>query len=76
MRNHHPNRPAERAAQIAGAGFSIVEVLSPCPVGWGLAPVDAIARLRDVVVPEMPPGIIVDRTEPILPSGARVGVTG
>jgi 2-oxoglutarate ferredoxin oxidoreductase subunit beta len=64
------------AAQLAGAGFSIVEVLSPCPVGWGLTPVDAIARLRDVVIPEMPPGVIVDRTEPSVQRGSRVGSQG
>lgn len=64
------------AAQLVGAGFSIVEVLSPCPVGWGLTPVDAIARLRDIVVPEMPTGILVDRTEPSRDIGSRVGTTG
>lgn len=51
------------AAQLAGAGFSIVEVLSPCPVGWGMAPVDAQAWLREHVVPEFPPGVLADRTE-------------
>jgi len=51
------------AAQLAGAGFSIVEVLSPCPVGWGMTPVDAQAWLRDHVLPEFPPGVLADRTE-------------
>ena len=51
------------AAQLAGAGFSIVEVLSPCPVGWGMTPVDAQVWLRDHVLPEFPPGVLADRTE-------------
>ncbi len=48
--------------QLAGAGFAIVEVLSTCPVGWGLTPVESVERLRDVVAPVYPPGVIVDRT--------------
>ena len=51
-------------AQLAGAGFAIVEVLSNCPVGWGMAPVESIAYLRDVVTATYPPGVLVDRTRP------------
>ncbi len=48
--------------QIAGRGFAIVEVISNCPVGWGMTPVESIARLKDVVAREYRPGVIVDRT--------------
>ncbi len=51
-------------AQLAGAGFAIVEVLSNCPVGWGMAPVESIAYLRDVVTATYPPGVLVERTRP------------
>ena len=33
--------------QMAGKGFSIVEVLSTCPTNWGLTPVEALQWLRD-----------------------------
>jgi 2-oxoglutarate/2-oxoacid ferredoxin oxidoreductase subunit beta len=48
-------------AQLNRRGFSIVEVLSNCPVGWGLTPVESIERLRDVVVKAYPPGVLADR---------------
>ena len=49
--------------QIEGGGFSIVEALSNCPVGWGMTPTESIERLRDVVAKEYRPGVIVDRTK-------------
>ena len=48
-------------AQLEGRGFAIVEVLSNCPVGWGMEPVASMAWLRDHVTPEYPLGVIVDR---------------
>ena len=33
--------------QLEGNGFSIVEVLSTCPVGWGMTPSEAMHRLDD-----------------------------
>jgi 2-oxoglutarate ferredoxin oxidoreductase subunit beta len=50
--------------QLAGTGFAIVEVLSNCPVGWGMTPVDSMAWLIDHVMPVYPVGVIVDRTAP------------
>jgi 2-oxoglutarate ferredoxin oxidoreductase subunit beta len=32
--------------QMEGKGFSLVEILSPCPVDWGLSPRDSIIWLR------------------------------
>lgn len=37
--------------QIDGKGFSIIEVISPCPVQWGLSPNDAYKRIADEVLP-------------------------
>jgi 2-oxoglutarate ferredoxin oxidoreductase subunit beta len=49
-------------AQIDGAGFSIVEVLSNCPVGWGMTAPDSMAHLSEVSE-VYPLGVLVDRTE-------------
>jgi 2-oxoglutarate ferredoxin oxidoreductase subunit beta len=47
--------------QLAGGGLSIVEILSTCPVGWGMTPVEAMDHLGRDVVQTYPPGVIVDR---------------
>jgi 2-oxoglutarate ferredoxin oxidoreductase subunit beta len=54
--------------QLAGKGLSIVEVLSTCPVGWGMTPTESIEHLARDVVQTYPLGVIVDRTE--RPTGA------
>ncbi len=50
--------------QVAGGGFSIVEVLSTCPVGWGLTPVESMAHLAHDVIETYPLGVLVDRFGP------------
>ncbi|MBC2575082.1 thiamine pyrophosphate-dependent enzyme [Peptostreptococcus canis] len=40
--------------QMAGLGFSIVEVLSTCPTNWGKTAPDALQWLRDNMVPYYP----------------------
>lgn len=52
-------------AQLDGAGFSIVEVLSTCPVGWGMTAVEAMAHVHDVVPATYPLGVIADRTKEV-----------
>jgi 2-oxoglutarate/2-oxoacid ferredoxin oxidoreductase subunit beta len=47
--------------QLAGGGLSIVEVLSTCPVGWGMTPVEAMEHLARNVVKTYPLGVLVDR---------------
>ena len=47
--------------QIAGAGLSIVEILSTCPVGWGLTPTQSMEHLTRDVVKTYPLGVLVDR---------------
>jgi len=51
--------------QLEGTGFSIVEVLSTCPVGWGMTPTAAMRRLADEVMPAYPSGVFVDRAKGI-----------
>lgn len=48
-------------SQIDGPGFSIVEVLSTCPVGWGMTPVEAMEHVRTEVVDAFPLGVLADR---------------
>lgn len=43
-------------SQIRKEGFSLVEVLSPCPVNWGMKPVDALKFVRDNMVQYYPLG--------------------
>mgnify|MGYP000473649381 FL=1 len=44
-------------AQIAGKGFSMVEVLSTCPTNWGLAPQEALKWLKENMIPQFPLGV-------------------
>ncbi len=48
--------------QVSGKGFSIVEVLSTCPVGWGLTPAEAMQHVEHEVVNTYPLGVLADRT--------------
>jgi 2-oxoglutarate ferredoxin oxidoreductase subunit beta len=60
--------------QLEGRGFAIVEVISNCPVGWGMTPEESIQRLREVVAETYRPGVIVDRTvDPPVGSMAGIG---
>ncbi|MFH1845946.1 MAG: thiamine pyrophosphate-dependent enzyme [Candidatus Omnitrophota bacterium] len=44
--------------QLENKGFSMVEILSPCPTYWGLSPVDSMKRIENEVVKEYPLGVI------------------
>jgi 2-oxoglutarate ferredoxin oxidoreductase subunit beta len=44
--------------QIENIGFSLVEILSPCPTYWGLSPKQALDWIRDVMSKEFPLGRI------------------
>ena len=44
--------------QLDGKGFSMVEVISPCPTYWGLSPVKAMERIEKEVIKEYPLGVI------------------
>ena len=46
--------------QLDGKGFSMVEVLSPCPTYWGLSPAASMDRIEKEVVAEYPLGVIKD----------------
>ena len=46
-------------AQLDGKGFSLVEILSTCPVTWGLQPIDAVRWLEANMLPVFPLGEFV-----------------
>jgi len=49
-------------SQLDDQGFSIVEVLSNCPVGWGMTAPESMAHLAEVSE-TYPLGVLVDRTK-------------
>jgi 2-oxoglutarate ferredoxin oxidoreductase subunit beta len=44
--------------QLAGRGLSFVEVLSPCPTGWGIKALDALDFIDSDMLPIYPLGVI------------------
>ena len=48
--------------QVRGLGFSLVEVLAPCPTIWKMTPVNAQHWVRDVMEKTYPLGVFKDRT--------------
>ncbi|MFH1198821.1 MAG: thiamine pyrophosphate-dependent enzyme [Candidatus Omnitrophota bacterium] len=42
--------------QIEGVGFSLVEILSPCPTYWGLSPQESLIWIKEVMAKEFPLG--------------------
>ena len=61
--------------QLEDKGFSIVEVLSTCPVGWGMTPTESMNRLRDTVMAAYPVGTFVDRPRGIAPNMPQPGAS-
>jgi len=65
--NTPPNIAKAKAAiktaftrQMWGDGFSMVEVLSACPTGWGMRPVVANTHVTDALMPVFPLGVFKD----------------
>jgi 2-oxoglutarate ferredoxin oxidoreductase subunit beta len=46
--------------QIDKKGFSIIEVLSNCPLYWGKAPIDSLEKIRTDMIPYYPLGVYKD----------------
>ncbi len=49
--------------QIKGLGFSLVEVLSPCPTDWGMTPQQAREHVQKEIIPYYPLGIFKEKKE-------------
>jgi 2-oxoisovalerate ferredoxin oxidoreductase beta subunit len=65
-------RAIRRALEIQrdGAGFSFVEILSPCPTIWGKDPVEARRWVLDKMTPTFPLNVFRDRRADI-PAGSE-----
>jgi 2-oxoglutarate/2-oxoacid ferredoxin oxidoreductase subunit beta len=48
--------------QLEGYGFSLIEVLSPCPTNWRMSPVEAWRWIDEVMTLSFPLGVIKDIT--------------
>ncbi len=48
--------------QMEGHGFSLVEVLSPCPTNWKMEPVEACKWIDEVMAVHFPLGVLKDTT--------------
>jgi 2-oxoglutarate ferredoxin oxidoreductase subunit beta len=49
--------------QIDGKGFSFVEVLSSCNIGWGINPIDSLKFIKERLEPYYPLGVYKDGGE-------------
>lgn len=47
--------------QMDNRGFSLVEILSPCPTDWGLSPEDSLKWIRAEMLPVFKLGVFKDR---------------
>lgn len=48
--------------QMAGEGFTFVEVLSMCPTNWNLTPNDSAKRIQEEVIKQYPMGEFIERS--------------
>ena len=46
--------------QVERKGFSMVEILSPCGIGWGLTPVQSMRFVKEQMLPYYPLGVYKD----------------
>jgi len=53
--------------QVRGLGFSLVEVLSPCPTIWRKTPVEAQRWVAEELIKAFPPGVYRDRSKTAAP---------
>jgi len=49
--------------QMAGLGFSLVEILSPCPTNWKMSAVDAVKWVEESMTKIFPLKVIKDETD-------------
>ena len=57
--------------QVRGWGFSLVEILSPCPTIWKMTPVDAQRWVRETMEKTFPLGVFRDRSQEAQPLPPR-----
>jgi len=52
-------------AQMDGLGFTLVEILSPCPTNWKMSSLDSLKWIDDHVTKTFPLKVIKDETEKV-----------
>ena len=65
-KHNNKTRKAVRKAlqyQMENKGFSLVEVLSPCPTGWKITPVDSSSFVLETMTKTFPLGVFRDGHE-------------
>ena len=58
--------------QVNGKGFTMVEVLGSCPIGWKISPVEGNKFIVDGLLPYFPLGLYCDRPEGKAPQGGSI----
>ena len=60
-------------AQLMGLGYSIVELLSSCPINWGMTPEEAQLWVKESMIPVFPLGDykVADELKNLTPKGRR-----
>jgi len=48
--------------QMNGLGYSLVEILSACPSGWKMSPVQSLQWIEDEMIREYPLGVFKDKS--------------
>lgn len=59
--------------QLDGRGFSMVEVLAPCPTNWKLGPLEACSWIDEVMAKQFPLGVVKDTSRGREPAGDDKG---
>jgi len=62
--------------QLEGRGFSLVEILSPCPTGWGMTPAEACEWIQREMLRYFPLGVFKDVSAARTPTGAAIAREG
>lgn len=74
VKNINRARLAVRKAiqnQVENKGFSLVEILSPCPTGWKLSPIDNKKWIEESMMKTFPLGVTRDLSAEIASSEGR-----
>ena len=47
--------------QMAGKGFSFIELLGNCPTNWGMTPLQTLEYMESNTIPYFKPGVYKDK---------------
>jgi len=49
--------------QRENQGFSLIDILSPCPTNWRMSPVESCRWIDEVMIKSYPLGVVKDATK-------------